>query len=129
MSIVVKFPGGKKVDAHIDNHIVKSDQPVMAGGDDSAPSPFMIFLGSLANCAGIFALSFCQQRGIDTEGLKLEVETEFDRTKGMISKIITNITLPPNFPEKYNNAIKKSVELCAVKRHLSSEIKTEINIV
>ncbi|MBN1971335.1 MAG: OsmC family protein [Candidatus Delongbacteria bacterium] len=123
MSIQIVFPGGKKVDAIIDNHVVKSDQPIMGGGEDSAPSPFAIFLASIGNCAGIYALSFLQQRGIPSEKLKIDLEPFYDHKKGIITKFNMIISVPEEFPEKYENAIIKSVNLCAVKKHLLDEIE------
>ena len=62
----ITFPGGLAVEARSDSFVIRSDQPQSNGGDNSAPSPFDLFLASLGNCAGFFALRFCQQRQIDT---------------------------------------------------------------
>ena len=65
-TIEVSFPGGKRVDGKIENMIIKTDQPVEEGGGGSAPEPFNLFLMSIATCAGIYALDFCQAREIET---------------------------------------------------------------
>ncbi len=94
-------------------------QPVEAGGEGSAPTPFDYFLASLGTCAGIYVLSFCQQREIATEGLALTQRMELATTgdgKKKLSKGAIEITLPPGFPEKYLNAVVKAAELCAVKK-------------
>jgi len=44
--IVVTFPGGKRVDAQVGGHVVRTDQPVQGGGEDSAPTPFALFAAS-----------------------------------------------------------------------------------
>jgi hypothetical protein len=62
MDITIRFPGGKRVDAHLGTHVVHTDQPIAGGGEDSAPAPFDLFLASLATCAGIYVLGFCQAR-------------------------------------------------------------------
>ncbi len=36
----------------------------------------------------------------------------------MVTKIVMNLTLPPDFPEKYVPAIIKAMDLCYVKKHL-----------
>ena len=72
----MSFPGGKKVDAHIKGFTVSTDQPERAGGEGTAASPFDLFLSSIATCAGIYALGFCQNKGLSTEGLKLTLDTE-----------------------------------------------------
>jgi len=77
MEMKITFPGGEKVNAEINNRIIATDQPVESGGEGSAPTPFDYFLASLGTCAGIYILSFCQQRQIDTEGLALTQRMEF----------------------------------------------------
>ena len=114
----VEFPGGLRVDARLKNHVIKTDQPVRAGGEGSAPSPFELFLGSLATCAGIYALSFCKNKGLSTEGMDLTMDLEMNRETGMIAKVSMNLTLPEGFPEKYREAILRSMDLCAVKMHM-----------
>jgi putative redox protein len=71
MEMRVEFTGGTRVEARFGKHAVTTDQPLKDGGEDSAPSPFALFLASLATCAGYFVLKFCQSRGISTEGMYL----------------------------------------------------------
>jgi ribosomal protein S12 methylthiotransferase accessory factor len=118
VEIVIDFPGGTKVDAHIGSHTVHTDQPVQSGGENSAPTPFAIFLSSIGTCAGIYALGFCRQRGLNTDGMKIIQRTHSDPVTGMVSKIDLELILPKDFPDKYRTAIINSVELCAVKKHI-----------
>ncbi|HYS44078.1 MAG TPA: OsmC family protein [Geobacteraceae bacterium] len=119
MEMNITFPGGKKVNAEWNGRVIATDQPEGSGGEGSAPTPFDYFIASLGTCAGIYVLSFCQQREIPTEGLSLTQRMEFATTddgKKRLSKVAIEITLPPGFPEKYHNAVVKSAELCAVKK-------------
>ena len=127
--IEIKFPGNKRVDAHIKGHIVPTDQPEYAGGDNTAPAPFEVFLTSIASCAGIYALSFCQNKGIDTEGLGLEMDVVKNPETKMIEDVILNLTLPTGFPEKYKAAIIRSIDLCAVKKHMMNPPQFTINTI
>lgn len=127
--VEVEFPEGKKVDAKIKGFTVKTDQPVAGGGEGSAPSPFDLFLASVATCAGIYAVSFCQSKDLDTEGLKLEMDGDRDPETGLIGNLVLNLTLPEGFPDKYKNAIRKSMELCTVKKHLANPPSFEMNLI
>ncbi len=118
--LTVSFPGGKKVDSTIKGFTIESDQPAYAGGEGSAPSPFEAFLASLANCAGIFALSFCESKNISTEGLSLTMDVETDPSTRAIVKIVFGLVLPEDFPEKYVPALKRSIDLCSVKKLILS---------
>ncbi len=120
MRIEVDFPGGKRVDAHFKNFTVQTDQPAELGGEAGAPTPFAYFLSSIATCAGIFALTFCQKRGLDTEGLKLTAEFTRDPETKRLTDVELNLKLPKNFPEKYVKPIIRTMEQCSVKKALHS---------
>ncbi len=132
MDMIVTFPGGARVDAQFGNHTIRTDQPVRSGGEDSAPAPFTLFLGSIATCAGIYVLGFCKQRDLPTEGIRLIQRLEVDPKTGMVAKIGLDIEVPPGFPEKYHEALVRAASQCAVKKHLenppSFEVKTVVPV-
>ena len=114
MEILVDFPGGARVDAHFDNFTVPTDQPPVA----SAPMPFDLFLASIATCAGIYVLGFCQKRGLPMDGIQIVQRTHSDPATGMVERIDIEIHVPPTFPEKYRESLVRAAELCKVKKHL-----------
>lgn len=118
MDMEIHFPGGKRVYADYGGFTIQTDQPARGGGEGSAPAPFDLFLASIGTCAGIYALGFMQQRGIDPEGSRLTMRTQYNPTVGLIDKIELELTTPPGFPAKYRDAIINAMELCAVKKHL-----------
>jgi ribosomal protein S12 methylthiotransferase accessory factor len=128
MDMVVTFPGGKRVEAQYKGFTIKTDQPVPGGGEGSAPTPFDLFVSSIGTCAGIFVLSFLQERNIPFEDAKLLLKTERNPETHMISKITIDINLNKNFPEKYINAVKSAAELCSVKKHLMNAPAFDINV-
>ena len=65
-------------------------------------------------------LAFMKQRGIDPVSSGIRVNTEADPAKGMIGKISFDLRLPDGFPEKYEQAVVRAVEQCAVKRHIQN---------
>lgn len=120
MDIDVTFPGGKQVAARIGAHLLVTDQPVALGGTDSAPAPFDLFLASLATCAGIYALGFCQARGLSTEGLRLVQHVDVDPDTHLPRGFHLRLTPPVGFPEKYRPALVRAVEGCKVKKTLAA---------
>jgi len=125
-TIEVSFPGGKRVDGKIENMIIKTDQPVEEGGGGSAPEPFNLFLMSIATCAGIYALEFCQAREIETKDMALTMKCEFDPTGRVYQKLTIDLRLPAGFPDKYENAIVRTMDLCSVKKHIINPPEFEI---
>ncbi len=110
----------QRVEAHYKNFVIKSDQPARDGGDESAPSPFDLFLASLGNCAGYYVKKFCKERNIPEEGIELLQRMHRNKDTGMIARIDIDIVLPPGFPEKYKGAVVKAAEACSVKKHIGS---------
>ncbi len=116
MAIEITLPGGLAVEAQVKGFRLRTDQPEESGGSNSAPSPFDTFLASLGTCAGFYALRFCSERGIDTEGLKIIMETANGETGKKLDKVSLKIQLPPGFPDKYRRAIIRATDMCAVKQ-------------
>ncbi|MHB9092348.1 MAG: OsmC family protein [Chloroflexota bacterium] len=116
----ITLAGGKKVVANYKGFAIETDQPVAAGGANSAPSPFDLFLASLGTCAGFFVASFCQQRNIPTEGIRLVERLDFDRETHLVKSVEIEIQVPEGFPEQYRPAVVRAADLCTVKRHLAS---------
>ena len=126
-TLSVSLPGGVRADVSYKGFEFRTDQPAYAGGTNSAPSPFDLFLASLAACAGYFVVAFCRERKLSTEGLTLSMRTERSPETRMISKIAIDISLPPGFPSKYRNAVIKAADQCTVKRHILTPPAFEIS--
>ena len=117
-TLEVSFPGGKRVDTQVGDFTIRTDQALKAGGEASAPEPFALFLASIATCAGVFALGFCQSRDIDSQGLALRMECDYDEAKKLFTHFRFHLALPTGFPDRYRGAIEKAIGRCAVKRHI-----------
>ncbi len=128
MEIVVDFPGGARVDAHFGPFAIPTDQPPPTGAS-SAPTPFATFLASIGTCAGIYVLGFCRQRGIPTDGIRIIQRMETDPATHMTTKVWLDIELPSDFPAKYKEAVIRSADQCAVKKHLAHPPEFVINTV
>lgn len=116
--IDVTFPGGRRVNAVVGNHIVCSDQAVEDGGEDSAPSPFSLFLASLATCAGITAISFAKRVGHSGEGIAVRLISHYLEAENRYDEITYEVTIPDDFPEKFRAKLVERASNCAVKRHI-----------
>jgi putative redox protein len=112
MEMEIVFPGGDRVDAVSDGMVIRTNQ------DGSDPSPFMLFLASMGTCAGIYVLGFCRQRGLPTDGMKIVQRLSRNPQTRLIDRVELDIQLPAGFPEQYKDAVIRSAELCAVKKHL-----------
>jgi putative redox protein len=124
--LIVKFGDGLKLDVEYKGFVVKTDQPVRDGGGGTAPAPFDYFLVSLAACAGFYALAFCRERKISTEGLAMTMTAEKGEVSRLIDKVTIAVVLPNGFPEKYKFAVVKAIDHCTVKANILQAPKFEI---
>jgi putative redox protein len=126
MSMEIVFAGGKRVDALYKGFRVSTDQPEEAGGTNEAPSPFDLFLAALGTCAGYFVLSFCQRRGLPTEGLSLNLSAVRDAGGHRLARIEIAIAFPEAFPAEFETACVRAAEQCAVKSYLDAGLRVEV---
>lgn len=125
----ISFPGGRKVDAQYKGFTIRTDQPVVDGGNNSAPTPFSLFLSSLGTCIAYYILAFCQKRGIPTNDLRIIAYIDRNPTTYMVERYAIDIHVPKEFPKQYKNAMVKSAESCIVKKHLVKPPQVTISVV
>ena len=125
--IQVSFPGGKRVDAVVGGQTIRTDQSIEHGGEGTAAEPFELFLASLATCAGLYVLVFCQQRGIPTERVSLLQDQVFEH--GRLLGIRLSVVVPADFPPKYLGAVRAAAASCRVKKTLSDPPDVEVVVV
>jgi len=127
--INVTFPANLSVEASVGDFTIRTDQPEKSGGDNSAPSPSALFTTSVATCTGYFALKFCRARKIDTTGMRLTMQYDWDKELKRYPKMSIQLELPDGFPEKYRGAIIKAMDQCAVKRSILQPPEFEMTLI
>lgn len=118
--MTVTFPGGKCVNATFDGFEIATDQSQKNGGGGAYPEPFQYFLASLATCAGIYVLGFCQKRNIPQDGIRLHQSWDRDEKTKQLTAVNISIEVPADFPEKYHSALIRAASQCAVKKTIES---------
>lgn len=119
MQMQITFPGGKRVTSDYKGFTVATDQPKTEGGDGSAPEPYDLFLSSMGTCAGVYIVYFCESRNIPTDRISMTLQFERNEKSHLMEKIVMEIHLPPEFPDKYRKAVIRAAEMCTVKRTLA----------
>lgn len=119
-TMAVRFPGGKKVNARYQEFEIETDQCVDSGGNGSAPEPYDYFLASLATCAGIYVLRFCEKRDIPFEGISLTQSWVREEKTNRLESVRISIAVPADFPDKYHAALVRAASQCSVKKTLEN---------
>ncbi len=125
MSMEISFPGGRKVYSDYKGFTIKTDQSKKDGGDNTAPTPSDLFFASVGACMGLYALDFCNKRKIDPGQLNLSVELLSHEKTHVVEKMIFNIDLGPEFPQKYTSALIRAMKLCYLKQHFEKPPRFE----
>jgi len=110
---------GMKVDVLDGAFTIHTDQPVGANGEGTAPSPYQLFLASIAACAGFYVKRYCQTRGLSEEGITLTQEL-LPNEAGRLGTVRIVIELPPGFPEEHKAPVRRAAESCAVKKTIAN---------
>jgi putative redox protein len=122
----ITFPGGKRVASSYGDFEVLTDQSVKNGGGASAPEPYDLFLASLATCAGIYVLGFCEKRDLPTDGLRVTQRWTRDEKTRRLETITIEIETGSDFPEKYLPALERAANQCAVKKTMLDPPEFEV---
>ena len=88
-----------------------------------------MFTTSIATCAGYFALKFCRARNIDTSTMRLKMAYDWDKEQKRYPKMVIELELPEDFPDKYRKAVIKAMEQCVVKQHIHQPPEFEIAVI
>ncbi len=115
MEIEIGFPGGQKIETRFKGATITV-------GSDIENEPGLesldLFFISLGLCTGKYVMEFCRTRNILYGETKIHLRTQWDEDKKMHTQVLIRIQLPKEFPEKYKNAVIKTVNLCSVKKHI-----------
>lgn len=122
----VTCEGGKRFAAEVRGHRIESDQTAKGGGEDSAPTPFDIFVGSLGMCMLLFATLYVERHGLSTEGLALDIEFEMARNPNRLGKVHGILHVPGADLGQRREALLRAALACPV--HHSLREDTEVTL-
>ena len=125
MGIKIKLHGNFQADAEINGKVIRTDQSIRAGGTETAPEPFEYFLSSIGTCAGAYIIGFCKTRKIPYDNIEIDQRIEYDITRPRIGKVVLDIKLPVDFPEKYKEAVIRAADQCSVKKYINDPFEIE----
>ncbi|MEV4859097.1 OsmC family protein [Streptomyces ossamyceticus] len=96
-------------------HRLQVDQPLQAGGTDTAPTPTELFAASLATCVAFYAGRYLQRHRLPQAGLR--VRTEFTMAADRPARVASlrlAIVPPPELPERRRAALLAVASHCTV---------------
>ena len=121
MKAVARRTGTYRHMVDIRSHHVSVDEPLEAGGDDTAPSPQEMLAASLASCTAITIEMYAARKGWDLGYVEIECEyTPAER--GCPTKFDLIMRLPDTATEEQLERLKVIAAKCPVHRTLDGEV-------
>jgi len=135
--ITAKLTSGMAVQMSNGRHVWNADEPLEAGGTDTAPNPYELLLGSLAACTCVTISWYCQHKGLLLESVSTSYD--FSRVhaddckdcdipdKGFIEKITSNVHIEGDFDEAQRKRLAQIAQRCPVHKTLAHGVQFEDN--
>lgn len=83
-----------------------------------APSPFEFFIASLGTCAALTAAGYCRKKGLNAEGLKINIDVERHSETRLATEFKMEFVIPAVFPQEEIAPLVEAAGDCFVKKHL-----------
>jgi uncharacterized OsmC-like protein len=119
-----RMPAGQLAVTHADGdsytivtrgHTVLVDQPIDAGGADTAATPTEMFVGSLASCVAFYAGQFLQRHGLDRHGLSVSADFTMAADRpARVAAVRLRIAVPAGVPAERRAALLAVASHCTV---------------
>ncbi|MCC0093740.1 OsmC family protein [Streptomyces flavotricini] len=110
-------------------HQLRVDQPLGAGGTDTAPTPTELFAASLATCVAFYAGRYLLRHGLPRTGLS--VRTEFAMAAdppARVASVHVVVTPPPELPEERRAGLLAVASHCTVHNTLRQPPETTVEL-
>ena len=110
----------------------RGDEPLLAGGTDTGPTPYELLLGRLAACIAVTLRLYANHKAISLDGV--DVRLEFDRVHaddclgcderfdGWIDRIQTQVTIHGRFTDAQRIRLAQVAERCPVHKTLTNGV-------
>jgi putative redox protein len=107
-------------------HTLLVDQPLGAGGTDTAPTPTELFVAGLASCVAFYARRYLARHQIDAAGLTVSVSYEIGGRPTRVHRINIVVTPPVDLPHQRREAFLAVASHCTVHNTLAEPADVEI---
>ena len=128
--VVTIYKGDMLFESTMGDHKIVIEGPEDWGGTNSAPMPPQLFMASIGSCVGVLVTHFCQQHGLNAEGLSVDVDYDTAQHPTRFENIKVNVELPN--AECDNDCTRKALEHvaehCPVHETIVTLDKIQFNI-
>lgn len=111
-------------------HHWQADEPIDAGGDDTAPNPYDLLLGALAACTVITLAAYARRNGIDLLSVSAEYSHERihvddceqcdEHHHGLVDRVRSKVFIDGNFEPAVRARLQEIAVRCPVHKTLAA---------
>lgn len=115
-----------------DNHVLITDEPVTAGGEDAGPDPYTLLLAALGSCISMTTRLYAKRKGWPLERVTVRLRQNRIHAKdcqecsqaaeGYVHRIERSVTFEGDLTEEQHTRLQEISHKCPVHKTLTSEI-------
>ena len=124
--ITVHHRGDMQFETQIGNHRLIIDVPPEMKGKDRGLTPPQLFIASLASCIAVFAASYCNNAGINTEGLSVALSFDKLIEPPRLGSFKAVIKIPNGEVGNKESAVIRAAKHCPI--HETIRVSPEVEI-
>ena len=112
----------------VSGHRIVVDQPVVDGGDGTAPTPTELFVASLASCVAFYARRYLARHDLPEDGLSVRATYTLATKPARVGEVHLELTLPEGFPPERTAALISVASHCTVHNSLTSPPEVSVDV-
>lgn len=126
--ITVRHVGDMEFETQIGKHKLTIDIPPENKGKDRGPTPPQLFIASLASCIAVFAASYCNTAGINSEGLTVQLSYDKLTQPSLLGNFKAVITIPHGDVGTKEKSVIRAAEHCLIHETIRSSPSIEVTL-
>jgi putative redox protein len=118
-AVCVEHKEGDLFEVTVRGHLLHVDQPLDAGGTDTAPTPTELFVASLAACVAFYVRRFLARHHLPDAGLSVSARFTMADRPARVGAIHVAIAVPEGLPAQRRAALMAVASRCTVHNSLA----------
>jgi len=113
-------------------HVLLTDEPLSAGGEDAGPDPYTLLLAALGSCISMTTMLYARRKAWPVERVRVHLRQQrihgkdcqecVEKPEGFIHKIERRVSLEGDLTEDQLGRLQEIAHKCPVHKTLTSQI-------